>query len=790
MNQKLKEEEGLNLKEILRPYFRHWPWFILSAFIFILGAMLYLRYSSYVYKSKATILIKDEGKGGLSELAAFGDLGLGGAGLSKSDFENEIEIIKSKRLVSRVVKDHNLNVRYFKEGNVKSSEIFNDGPFSLKLISFSGDSISKFFHSVSIEPLSATTFNLVSLESNVNKTFNYGEIIILDFGSIVVTAEQGNEFVKGSQVIVTISDFDTAVNNLKQNLRIQPVNKNSSVIELEYNSSAPKKSETILDGLVDAYNNDAIEDKNLISANTARFIDNRLEIITRELDSVETKNVNFRENEKVTDIATEGQIFLESANELQRKQLELNTKIGLAQSIQDYLNSGKTSELLPSNLGISDEGISNSIEKYNELILEKQRLLKSATVNNPVVIAVNDQISQLEENIKQSLGRATRSLEIEANDLIKQRGNLGGKIAAIPSLTKAARDIMRQQEIKEALYLYLLQKREETAISLAVTTPKAKIVDRAYTAIEPISPKPNIIYLASLILGLLVPFVFIYVKKLFDTKIHNRVDVEKELPLVPILGEVPTIDSKESETITSNDRSVLAEAFRILRTNLSYFINSKHKEGKNLIYVTSTIKGEGKTFVSYNLALTLASTGKSVLLVGADIRNPQLHRYIDKNEWTIGLSEYLYDTEVSIDSITNEVMNDKERFDLILSGKIAPNPAELLMNGRFENLVDQVKNKYDYVIIDTAPTLLVTDTLLISQQADMTVYVCRADHTDKNLLQYPKELIDEGKLKNVAFAINGVKMNNFGYGSKYGYGYGQDAPTFIQRIKNKLGIGN
>lgn len=451
--------------------------------------------------------------------------------------------------------------------------------------------------------------------------------------------------------------------------------------------------------------------------------------------------------------------------------------------MSDYLNSSDDFTLLPSNLGIENPNVAQSINQYNDLIIRRQRLLNSSTEENPVVIELSNQINQYKLNVKENLRTVTLALNLEEKDLRKQFNKINGKISQIPSIAKSSRDIERQQSIKESLYLYLLQKREETAISLAVTTPKAKIVDKSYTAKQPVSPRPKIVYLSALLIGLIIPFGIIFLKIFFDTKIHNRVDLEKEVPTLPILGEIPVVDSKDSEIIKNNDRSVLAEAFRILRTNLDYFI--KKKQNGNVIFVTSTIKGEGKTFVAYNLAISLTSTRKSVLLIGADIRNPQIHRYIDENEWKIGLSEYLFDSSVDLNSITNKVNMDGQNFDVILSGRIPPNPAELLMSERFENIIEEVKNKYDYVIVDTAPTLLVTDTLLISQLADTTVYVSRAEYTDKKLLQYPKELYEEGKLKNIAFAINGIKLTNFGYGSKYGYGYGygQEKPSLFTRLK-------
>lgn len=790
--QPLKEQEDFNLKEQIFQYLRYWPWFVTTVLITLFLSYMFIRYSTYIYQSEATILIKDEDNSSLSELAAFQDLGFGGSGLSKSEFENEIEIIKSKRIISKVVNDLNLNVRYFVDGNIKSSEVYMNTPLIVEaqFLQTSEDLVNT---ELLFKKTSPTSFEITNLSDESVSTGSIGKPIIFEFGSIVVNPNIRIEDKESDweALRVVLRDVETTVNEIRSNLNVQSVSKNGSIIKLSYNSSASDKSESIINALINAYNEDAIEDRNLVSANTAAFIDNRLDIITTELDSVETRNVDFREDNRITDIMTEGQIYLQSATQLQKEQMALTTKIGLVASMEDYLDNEDTNGLLPTNLGIADDGMASAIENYNELILQKERLLKSSTEANPAVVLIKEQIEQLKGNILESLRTVATSLEIENRDLIKERGSIGGRIARIPSISKSARDILRQQEIKEALYLYLLQKREETAISLAVTTPKAKIVDWAYTERMPISPKPKIIYLAAFILGLLIPFGFIYLKNLFDTKIHNRLEVEREVPGLPILGEIPTVDHKDSETIKSNDRSVLAEAFRILRTNLSYFIKSKGKDSENIIFVTSTIKGEGKTFVAYNLGLSLMSTGKSVLLVGADIRNPQLHRYIDKNEWTIGLSEYLFDSDVSMNEIINSVNSGDQQFDLILSGRIPPNPAELLMNQRFEKLIESVKVKYDYVIVDTAPTLLVTDTLLISQIADMTVYVCRGEYTDKKLLQYPKELITDGKLKNVAFAINGIKTTNFGYGSKYGYGYGygQEKDSLIQRIKSYIKLG-
>ena len=785
------QQEDINIKDQVFQYLRHWPWFLLALIVCFSIAWLHLRYSSQVYMSEATVLIKDDKNSSLSELAAFEDLGLTGGGFSKSQFENEIEILKSKKILKKVIEKLRLNISYFKEGNVKTSELYHDKPFKLKILDDKEVDSSKTFY---IRIKSLSEFEIKLEKEGDLYAHKFGERFKIGGNNITLLPISNNldlNVVDDKFHIVSISSIDNAVIRLRKSLKVDQVSKNASILKLSLASVQKSKSEAILDELVNEYNKDAINDRNLVSKNTADFIDSRLEIITKELDSVETDKVTFRENNRVTDIETEGKLTLESANQLNQKQLGVAIQIELVNSMIRYLNNSNEIDLLPSNLGIENSNIERSIRDFNELVIAKKQLLESSTDENPVVIEITSQITTLKINTKESLNRLLESLTIESNDLVKQQNKIGGKIFSIPSISKSARDIERQQTIKESLYLYLLQKREETAISLAVTAPKAKIVDSAYSSNSPISPKPKTVYLAAFIVGLLLPFGIIYIINLFDTKIHNRLDLEREVSSLPILGEIPIVDNKESEVIKDNDRSVLAEAFRVMRTNLDYFINKKQNE--NVIFVTSTIKGEGKTFVSYNLAATLRSTGKSVLLIGADIRNPQIHRYVNEDQWTMGVSEYLHDDSIESSSIIikkSGSSSSSNRFDLILSGRIPPNPAELLMTDRFKNLIEEVRQEYDYIIVDTAPTLLVTDTLLISQLADTTVYVCRAEYTDQKLLHYPKDLYKEGKLKNIAFVINGIKMSNFGYGNKYGYsysyGYGENKPSTFTRLKKSL----
>jgi capsular exopolysaccharide synthesis family protein len=454
--------------------------------------------------------------------------------------------------------------------------------------------------------------------------------------------------------------------------------------------------------------------------------------------------------------------------------------------MEEYLKNGNTSDLLPANLGVEQDGFSSQVQNFNQLVLERNKLMQSSTAKNPLVVGLDKQIGEMRQNIGASLSNVKNGLQIQRGRLRGQEARIGGEISAIPGKEKQFRSISRQQEIKESLYLYLLQKREETAISLAVTTPKAKVVDSAYSQSAPVSPKRQIILLAALILGLLLPFLVIYIRQLLDNKIRNRAYVERNGGNIPIVGEIPELSKKDEELIKENDYSVLAESFRILRTNLQYLVlNKQEKTGSGkAIFVTSTVKGEGKTFVSTNLAITLANSGAKVILVGADIRNPQLQRYIDGNFQNKGVVEYLVYKDTNIHDYI-QPSNSLKNLWLMVSGTIPPNPAELWMQDRAGDLFTELVKEFDYVVVDTAPSMLVTDTLLINSYADITLYTLRAGYTEKKLLGFPLENERNKKLKNVAFVLNNVSMANFGYGNKYGYTYGQKKISFWQKVFGK-----
>ncbi len=777
------------LREQIAIYLRHWPWFIITVLIAVTAAYVYLRYTIPYYQTSTSIIIKDsQGRGAASELAAFEDIGLI-SGMNSNSIENEIEILRSKRLMTAVARELDLNIRYFKEGKIITSELFVNKPFTVKIleekegVNFSGEPLT-------FKVTSPTTVEIRNSENNTRQEFNFGDRITLPFADITIIPEAtltGTFDPKEDYTyLVQFSNINRIVSYYQSVIQVSPVVKGSSVIKLTLNDPVREKAQRILDELVVQYNQDAIEDRNLVATNTAAFIDERLQIITQELDSVETDKVDFKQENRLTDIESEAQLFLESASELNRSQLNLATQLELVNNIVTYLNREDKTTLLPANLGISEGGIDGLIGNYNQLVLERNRLLRSSTEQNPVVLNLTNQIDQLRGNVQTSLGNVRNSLQTSLRDIRNQEAVFGSKISQVPGKEKAFRGIERQQGIKEALYLFLLQKREETSISLAVTAPKAKIVDAAYSSGGPVSPKRNIVLLAALLIGLLIPFLIIYLNQLLYDKVRNRKDVEREVGSIPIVGEVPKLTVKEEDLIQQNDRTILAESFRILRTNLQYlFVNKKDVDSGKTIFVTSTVKGEGKTFTAINLAVTLANSNKKVIIVGADIRNPQLHRYIPESKKLQGVTDFLVSKTMAVNDLIQK-SNLHSHLDFFFSGTIPPNPAELWLNDRAAVLFSTLKQQYDYVIVDTAPAMLVTDTFLISQYADVTLYVVRADYTERKLLEFPVDAVAEKKLQGVAFVLNNVKMANFGYGNKYGYVYGEEKKGFMAQVKEAL----
>jgi len=553
---------------------------------------------------------------------------------------------------------------------------------------------------------------------------------------------------------------------------VAPIGKQSDLLSLTLKGESAPRSEKIINAIVDAFNNDGIKDRQLVSKRTLEFIDDRFEYLAEELDSIERDKKDFKQTNELVYLETDTELSIKQQSQAEEEVFKIENQLAVAQLVDDALrNDSGSNELLPSNIGIENSNVNALIQDYNTAVLEKDKLISSGGVNNPTVKLLNSKLNDLKLNINRSLTSYKKQLQLSQKQLQARNLKFRGEVSQLPEKEKLLRAIERQQKIKESLYLLLLQKREEAAINLAITEPSIKVVEYALSTSLPISPKPRIAYIVAILAGLLIPFGVFYVMFMLDTKVHGKKDVENLVSDIPVAAEIPRIKDK-AKTIFSNpnDRSALAESFRILSSNVNYLLPME-KRGR-VVYCTSTIKGEGKTFVSLNLSLALASLNKKVLLIGADLRNPQLHNYINLDKNRVGLSNYLYDPKVDWKQTLIKGFERHPSHDILISGSLPPNPAHLLTNGRFETLLEEAKSFYDYIIVDTAPTILVTDTLLISQFADATLYITRANFTEKNLLDHAVELHKNKKIKNLAFVINSVGASNRSYGYNYGYNYG------------------
>jgi tyrosine-protein kinase Etk/Wzc len=772
--------QNTSIRDEIGKYLRYWPWFLFWLILAGFGAYFYLKYATPVYNASASIIInEDNGNNKGSEMAAYGELGFL-SGLNSNNINKDITILKSRRLMMDVVNILRLNIQYFEEDRFGEVELYDTQPFQMNILKIDENRLKQLGGGKFA--ISSAGENSIRIEDlNTGKVFRVkaGTPFNFDFANVVIKPKPGID--RFSEIIVKFSDPEKTASKYRGKIIITQTDKSSNVIEISLNDPLREKAKDIIDQLILEFNRDAIEDKNLIAGNTANFINDRLEIINSELETVETGKEEFKETNRLTDIQTESRMYMESAREYNSRRQEVGTQMELGQAMLQYLSTLSNNDLLPANLGIQEAGVNQQIGEYNNLVLERNRILGSSTDKNPVVVRLNNRLEQIKNNISQSLQGMLNNLRISQEDLNRQSSSIGSRILAVPSQEREYRGIERQQNIKEALYLFLLQKREENSLALAITAPKAKIVDRAFSSGGIVSPNSRSIYLGSIFLGLFIPFSLAYLKEVMDNKIRNRNDIKKLSPEITLLGELPKIKKKKDLLIGRNDRSVVAEAFRILLTNLRYLqVNLGADKTGIILFVTSTVKGEGKTFTSVNLAATLANNGKKVLMIGADLRNPKLEGYKTEHKQNLGVSDYLVNNELDLKSLIDK-SRIHENLEILGSGSIPPNPTELLNLPKVGEIFESLKHEYDYIIVDTAPAMMVADTFILSHYADLTLYIIRAGYTEKELLEFAVNAKNAGSIKNVGFVLNNVDLGNLGYGSSYGYGYSQEKPGLLKR---------
>ena len=786
-----QDDHSFEIVEQLFFYLRFWPYFLVSVLFCFLVSKYYLNHSVSVFETKAKVKIIDDSKNNFvlpnSPVALFSK--------NKVNLENEIEVIKSYRLLEQVCKNLNLNTQYFNVGYLNNIEIWKNRPFS---IAWLDNSVTMDRKSISFEiEIVKNGYKLVASDLKTDVVLPFNTVQHINGIPYTLTLQVGEKLAPllGTKYLISHQPLSSSILSLSGGLSIVNSNKNSDILIISLSNANKDKSESILNEIIRQFEVDGLNDKRLVYNRTIEFVNERFKSLENELDSIETNKASFKRNNELTFITADAQTATLRKISATDDVFQIETQIALAKVLEQTIIADKKLNLLPANIGLSNNGVNQLIVDYNTVVLERDKNLVSAAENNPRTQFFNSKLVDLKANILQSVKSYQQELEVALSKNNFIRKSSSDKFSAIPINEKILRGIERQQNLKETLYLLLLQKREEAAINLAITSSSMKVIDYALTNGNPISPKRGTFYLISILIGLLIPFLIIYINQLLDNKLHTKEDVLKIIKDKIILSEVPHIETNLKLT-SVNDRSILGESFRILRTNMSYIFPLQNNKIGQTIMVTSTIKGEGKTFTSLNLAISFSIMNKKVLVIGADMRNPQLHNYISISKNENGLQDYLHDYSTDWHSIVKKnCITNNPSLDIILSGAIPPNPAELLSNGRLGKLLEEAKKEYDFVILDTPPTLLVTDTLIISPLVDTTLYVVRADFTPKNLLDFSVTLSDRGKLINMAYVINNVGNNykvysykygyNYSYNYGYGYGYEMDGvikKTFIKRL--------
>ncbi len=765
----------INFKEEIFKYLLYWKWILFSIVIILFSCYIYLRYANDVYDTSAKIQVLDSSNSSFK----MQNEGTSIFGVSKVNLENQIENLKSSRIVGNVVDSLNLTTEIYSVGRLKSDELWTNAPFDV-LWALEKDSIMNSSGAFEIE----TTKN--------GYKFNDGEKIYkfdqTNFDFIVpfklkLKSKISLNKIEGRVYSIYLKNKKSVCKAISQKLAIDYVGNQSDILRISLTGYNPNKITDIVNSMITVFNNDGVKDRKFVHQKTVDFVDKRFDYLYNELDSIEQSKANYKRNNELVNVDNDANILMQSAYRSKSDLDKANTQIVLSKLMMLSINKSKEMELLPPNIGLEDQEINDIVNKYNQEIFKYKRLLQTgAGESNPLVKETVSQVYQLKNNIKSSIIGYQKGLEINRSDLIKINSEEKSKYGSVPNKEKNIRSIERQQTIKENLYVLLLQKREEALVNLAITNPSIKVVEEASFSTTPIFPDRKSYYGIALLIGIIIPFILIYAKNLFYDKIKTKEDIEEEVKDVVVVSEIPKIED-EQKKVRSLDRSMLSESFRILASNIKY-VSSLKDEG-NVIYVTSSIKGEGKTFVSTNLAITLSSYGKKVVLVGADLRNPQLHNSLDLKKVLVrGVTNYLHDTALTVDDIITKNIEEDSNLDVIISGIIPQNPAELLSNGRFEMLLKELKTQYEYIIVDTAPTVLVTDTSLILELADIILYVTRADFTEKKLLKFISNFKKLNTIKTMGIILNNIELNNrYGYKYNYGYNYGYDNQDY--NIKNR-----
>lgn len=778
-----EETSSINFQTIYTAVILHWKWFVLSLIICMGCAMIYLRYKTPVYQAYAKLLIKDDdsrGRGGKSGVLTTSNLGI----MSNSTgIDNEMEILSSLSIAQQAVRDLKLYVNYSLEGKVKDHLIYNSEPISVDL---DPSHLEKLNYPISLEINRKGSSYTVTGEylnpktgvtNSIEKTITSFPTRIDTKTGIITLQSNGDRGLlpEGRALKVTILSPKSVAAKYAGSLSVSQTSKTTTIAELVLKDESPQRAVDYLRQLAICYNRQANEDKNEIAVRTEEFINGRLEKINAELGSTEGSLEEYKKRNNMVELKMNAAQAVQNQDVYSQKLAEANTQMALLNSISEYLNDPSNKyQTLPSNVGLSDASATSLIDKYNDIVITRNRLLRSASESSPTVTPLTAQLDDLTSSIKRAMIQARKSMEIERNNIANMYGRYASQTNATPEQERILTQIGRQQDVKSGLYLMLLQKREENSISLAATADKGKLIDDPQY-MGKVSPKSSMIMLIALILGLAIPAGVIFIVNFMRYKIEGHDDVAK-LTSLPIIADVAiaseTAKTKADIVVHENQNNQMEEVFRSLRTNLQFIM----AENEKVVLFTSSTSGEGKTFTAANLAVSFALLDKKVVLVGLDIRKPRLAELFEINDHQHGITNLLTQPNPTAADVKKQILKSgiSNNLDILMAGPIPPNPAELVARKSLDQVIDILKETYDYVLIDSAPVGLVTDTLQIGRVANATVLLCRADYTPKEAFGYINDLAKEKKLPNMCVVINGIDMSKKKYGYYYGYGrYGK-----------------
>ena len=769
---------GFSLTDFLHLVLKNWYWFIISIVVCLAAATFYIKKTPKTYVRTATILVKDSRKGGNSDLIAFSDV----AGVNtRKSVDNELVILKSNKLRHDVARRLRLDINYTDKVGLRPRNLYGISPIAMTIINDNETDSFAFTltigadSTVSLTNFAGTGVNETATTSTI--TANIGDTINTPIGSIIINPTlYYNQNEKGHVIHVSKTSIASAAGLASVNVSL--ADKNSSIIAISKTDSNPRRAEDVINTLITCYEDDTKTDKKRISEATAAFISDRLALISGELGDVDEDVANFKQSHQMVSLESEAARNMSESDRFRMEGLQLENQIRMSNFIKDYLlDPSHTNDLIPAAVVVSDIAISSNIASYNETLIRRDKLLANSSISNPMIQEIDSQLSAIRRSIIASIDNQIATLNIQLDNIRTQENRAANRVSAIPRQEKQIQSITRQQKIKEELYLYLLNKREENEIALNVVEGNARIIDPAYGSNTPVAPQTTTILLVALVLGLAFPMMILYVIELLNTTIRGRKDLEENLS-IPFLGEVPLHKGSMDHGIVVRDNSTdpVSEAMRIIRSNMAFM--KVQSERLQTIMVTSSNPSAGKTFISSNLAMSLALTNKRVVLIDFDLRRRTLSKEFGQRHNRKGLSSYLAGTLTDLsDIIFSSNMN--ANFDIIYSGPQPPNPAEMLMSEKLDKMIEELKKRYDYVIIDAVPSMMVADAQIINRLADLTIYVVREGLLDRRQLPDIERLYTSGKFSNMSLILNGASGQSgygyrHGYGYQYGYGYGQD----------------